>query len=112
MGTVRRFVLGMSVLSSLLALGGCGILPAQGPWSMDILAGQRDPKSLPYALVRVTPKITDVLAKALPRLTAFSDHSRPRDIRFGIGDVLSATIFEASSGGLFIPSEAGVRPGN
>jgi polysaccharide export outer membrane protein len=33
-------------------------------------------------------------------------------IRFGIGDILSVTIFEAGAGGLFIPLEAGVRPGN
>ena len=37
---------------------------------------------------------------------------RPRDIRLGVGDVVSVTIFEANSGGLFIPAEAGVRPGN
>ena len=30
----------------------------------------------------------------------------------GIGDVVSATIFEAEAGGLFLPSEAGARPGN
>ena len=42
----------------------------------------------------------------------FPDRSRPRDIRFGIGDIVSVTIFEASSGGLFIPAEGSVRPGN
>jgi polysaccharide export outer membrane protein len=110
-GGLSRILVGLAFLSPL-ALGGCAILPAAGPWSGDIVAGQRDPKSLPYALVRVTPKITDILSTALPRLTAFSDHSRPRDLRFGIGDILSVTIFEAASGGLFIPSEAGVRPGN
>lgn len=30
----------------------------------------------------------------------------------GVGDVLQITIFESSAGGLFIPPEAGVRPGN
>jgi polysaccharide export outer membrane protein len=42
----------------------------------------------------------------------FPDRSRPRDLRFGNGDILNVTIFEASSGGLFVPAEAGVRPGN
>ena len=70
-------------------------------------------KIIPYAFVRVTPKVATVLAKAVPRLVSeFQDRSRPRDIRFGIGDIVSVTIFEASSGGLFIPAEAGVRPGN
>src|SRR5262249_25114481 len=96
-----------------IALSGCGLLPADGPRTMDVLMGQRDPASLPYALVKVTPAVTSVLAKSAPRLTAaFSDRRRPQQIRFGIGDILSVTIFEASSGGLFIPAEAGIRPGN
>ncbi|MDO1582445.1 polysaccharide biosynthesis/export family protein [Rhizobium oryzicola] len=33
-------------------------------------------------------------------------------MRFGIGDVLRVTIFEAQTGGLFIPQDAGARPGN
>jgi polysaccharide export outer membrane protein len=37
---------------------------------------------------------------------------QPSKIKFGIGDVVSVTIFEAAAGGLFIPTEAGVRPGN
>src|SRR6266487_5905654 len=88
-------------------------MPASGPPSWDVWAGQHDPKNIPYAFVRITPKVANVLAKAAPRLVAeFPDRRRPSDIRFGIGDILSVTIFEATSGGLFIPGEAGVRPGN
>src|SRR5262245_3184687 len=88
-------------------------MPADGPSSWDVYAGQHNAKSLPYALVRVTPKVTSVLAKAAPRLAGeFPDRRRPKDIRFGIGDIVTVTIFEAASGGLFIPAEAGVRPGN
>jgi polysaccharide export outer membrane protein len=36
----------------------------------------------------------------------------PRRITLGIGDVVSVTIFEAEPGGLFLPIEAGARPGN
>ena len=88
-------------------------MPASGPASWDVWAGQHDPKNLPYAFVRITPKVADVLRKAVPRLTSeFQDRSRPKDIRFGVGDIVGVTLFEASSGGLFIPAEAGVRPGN
>ena len=104
-------VLSLPVL--VAAVGGCALMPANGPSSWDVWAGQHDPKNIPYAFVRVTPKVATVLAKAAPRLVSdFPDRSRPRDIRFGIGDILSVTIFEASSGGLFIPAEASVRPGN
>ena len=96
----------------MVALGGCGWMSVSGPAATDILAGQRDPVSLNYAVVKVTPKVIEVLSKNLPRLTAFAENRLPRDITFGVGDILSVTIFEAASGGLFIPSEGGVRPGN
>jgi polysaccharide export outer membrane protein len=106
-------LLSFTLLVSHLAVGGCAVMPASGPPSWDVWAGQHDPKNIPYAFVRITPKVADVLGKAAPRLVGeFPDRSRPSDIRFGIGDILGVTIFEASSGGLFIPAEAGVRPGN
>jgi len=106
-------LLSLPLLGSLVAVGGCALMPASGPASWDVWAGQHDPKSVPYVFVRITSKVASILAKAAPRLVAeFRDRSRPKDIRFGIGDVVSITIFEASSGGLFIPAEAGVRPGN
>ena len=45
------------VLGSLV-LGGCSLMPASGPESWDVKTGQRDPQSLPYALVKVTPAVT------------------------------------------------------
>lgn len=99
------------VLGPLL-LGGCYLTPGSGPESWDVKTGQRDSRSLPYALVKVTPEVTAVLSKLVPRLTRFAEERRPQDIRLGIGDIVSVTIFEAHSGGLFIPAEAGVRPGN
>ena len=107
----RSILLSLPLLAA--AVSGCALMPASVPASWDVWAGQHDPKNLPYAFVRVTPKVANVLAKAVPRLVSeFQDRSRPRDLRFGIGDIVSVTIFEASSGGLFIPAEAGVRPGN
>lgn len=105
--TARFVMLGATLL------GGCSFFPASGPESWDVRAGQRDAESLPYVVVRLTPQIVDVLARNLPRLiTIFPDRSPPKDIRFGVGDIVTVTIFEAAAGGLFIPSEAGVRPGN
>src|ERR1700752_944117 len=108
-----RVVLALPALTLTAALGGCGWMSVNGPAASDILAGQRAPVSLNYAVVKVTPKVIEVQAKNLPRLSgAFKDNRRPRDITFGIGDVLGVTVFEAASGGLFIPAEGGVRPGN
>jgi polysaccharide export outer membrane protein len=89
-------------------------MPASGPESFDIRAGQiNDPNRLPYALVKLAPNVIDILAQNAPRLSAaFTDRRIPGEFRFGIGDIVGVTIFEAAAGGLFIPSEAGVRPGN
>jgi polysaccharide biosynthesis/export protein len=101
---------------SLLALSGagCTLLPADGPQSTDIRSSQAgEPESLPYALVKLTPEVVRVLGQYTPRLsTAFADRTPPKAFRFGIGDTVTVTIFEAAAGGLFIPAEAGVRPGN
>jgi polysaccharide export outer membrane protein len=113
--TVRGvgILLSFTLMVSHLAVGACALMPVSGPESWDVWAGQHDPKNIPYAFVRITPKVANILAKAAPRLVGeFPDRTRPSDIRFGIGDLVSVTIFEASSGGLFIPAEAGVRPGN
>jgi polysaccharide export outer membrane protein len=108
-----RFWNSIIILMSLLApLGGCALLPADGPASMEIRSGIEYPDSVPYAYVKITPQVAHVVAGAAPRLTQFKDRRRPGDIRFGVGDILAITIYEAASGGLFIPAEAGVRPGN
>jgi polysaccharide export outer membrane protein len=108
----RRLSLAIAgVAASLLA--GCFVTPVAGPESWDIKAGQSDPDSLPYGLVRLTPRSIDVLAAHAPRIAgAFADRRGPQSIRFGIGDILSVTIFEAGAGGLFIPAETAVRSGN
>ena len=105
-------VLPSCALLASLALGACALTPVSGPDGGSVRAGQHDPESVPYAFVKVTPEATRVLIQARPRLSGFKDRRRPGGIRFGVGDVVGVTIFEATSGGLFIPAEAGVRPGN
>ena len=100
----------------LLALlsAGCSIVPATGPQGVDVLNRSEggEPVSVPYALVKVNRDVVRVLGKYTPRLsTAFADRTPPKAFRFGIGDIVSVTIFEAAAGGLFT-SDAGVRAGN
>jgi polysaccharide biosynthesis/export protein len=109
---IWRVVLALPALTLMASLGGCGWMSVSGPATMDILSGQRDPASLNYAIVKITPRVIEVQSKNLPRLIGFGNNRLPRDITYGVGDILSVTIFEAGSGGLFIPSEGGVRPGN
>src|SRR3977135_2387031 len=97
----------------MIALGACTVVPTSGPASSDVRGGQPDGESIPYALVRVTPRVLDILATHTPKLsTAFKDRRGPTQSRLGIGDIVGVQLFEAGAGGLFIPLEAGVRAGN
>lgn len=100
----------------LLILGSncaCSIFPTTGPASSDVRKGTQDPESLPYAFVRISPDVEKVLERKSSRMSrVFPERGGPAEVRFGIGDVVSVTVFEAAAGGLFIPLEAGVRPGN
>jgi polysaccharide export outer membrane protein len=89
-------------------------MPTSGPLAMDVRTAQAglEPASLPYALVKLTPEVIGVLGRHTPRLSsAFADRTPPKAFRFGIGDIVSVTIFEAAAGGLFT-SDSGVRAGN
>jgi len=110
---VVRMVLSICVASVILTSAGCAFLPTNGPSSLDVRAGQSDPEGLPYGLVSVSPRVVDIVGKSSPRLSSvFADRRPPKEIRFGVGDIVNVTVFEAMAGGLFIPAEAGVRPGN
>ena len=97
---------------ALLGAGGCSFFPVAGPTSADIDSGTS--QTVPYALIKLTPETIDILAAHEPKglAGAFTDRRPSANITFGIGDVVSVTVFEAAAGGLFIPLEAGVRPGN
>lgn len=85
-------------------------MPASGPLSIDVPSAT---DSLPYAYIKLTREVLENLARYAPRISnTFTDRRPPNAFQFGVGDVVSVTIFEAAAGGLFIPSEAGVRPGN
>ena len=98
------------VMSALL--GGCGFIPMAGPASVDIQSEHS--ATLPFAVVKLDSAVLQALETFEPNYLpgVFSDSRPPASIRFGVGDLISVTIFEATAGGLYIPLEAGVRPGN
>ena len=108
-------------LSAVIAIGaailtsGCDtlLMPAAGPNAM-LVRGEVTWHGPPYGLVTLTAQVVHTLDEYGPRtLTGiFGDRRPPPEIKFGIGDVVAVSIFEAAAGGLFIPAEASVRPGN
>ncbi len=94
---------------------GCALFPTQGP-SPELVTGEAPSGAdrLPYLLVDISPSVTSVVENTPVRTigSSFRDRSGPTNLRLGVGDIVGVTIFEAAAGGLFIPTEAGSRPGN
>jgi polysaccharide export outer membrane protein len=101
------------LLGILLSSAGCSIVPSSGPED-HVVKSQITRSGPDYELVKLTPTVVDILKEYGPGAIAgsFPDHRPPAGIKFGIGDTVAVSIFEAQAGGLFIPAEAGVRPGN
>jgi polysaccharide export outer membrane protein len=111
-----RLLAGCAALAGAIMSAGCAdihLIAASGPNAIAV-KGNATLNGPPYGLVRLTPEVVSILKEYGPlTLSAtFGDLRPPPEVRFGIGDVVSVSIFEAAAGGLFIPSEAGVRPGN
>jgi polysaccharide biosynthesis/export protein len=115
---------GRLVLCTLLAihLAGCRVLPAGGPLHRDISSGaaaalvsEGSTVAFNYVLLDINRAVLDKVPEIGPGSLFRSfgkGHGPAPVIRVGVGDVVQISIFESASGGLFIPSEAGVRPGN
>lgn len=105
-----------------LALAGCTVLPTSGPNYRDIadnaaasVVADRDSIVLDYALLDISRAVLDKVVSIGPGsfFKSFGGGRGPAPVfRVGVGDVVQVSVFESSSGGLFIPAEAGIRPGN
>ena len=97
-------------------------LPIDGPRHRDITTGataalvtDRRAIAIDYALVDIDKTVVENAIDVGPGsfFKTFRERRGPAPvIRVGVGDVVQVTIFESAVGGLFIPAEAGVRPGN
>tara|TARA_R110001592_G_scaffold16881_3_gene71424 strand:- start:36544 stop:37737 length:1194 start_codon:yes stop_codon:yes gene_type:complete len=111
-----------------LALGACA-LPASGPYSTNMLSdskahisgsaqqfqGDAKQPKLQYTLIEVNE---NTIGAIVQNRTPFKKaHQWPKNTaahvtKVEVGDSIQLTIYEQNSGGLFVPKEAGVRPGN
>jgi polysaccharide export outer membrane protein len=107
-------------LASILA--GCSTLPADGPQGDVINKAAVSTISAPDGSVTYKYVLADLTMEVLNNTKDYAVSSLfksfgggrggPPEIRVGVGDTVQVSIFESSDGGLFIPKEAGSRPGN
>lgn len=110
----------LAIAAISISLSGCaGFIPLDAPDAVSTqsnaaLVTERS-APLAYAMMPVNPSVlqatnslTDTSGMVFGRLPG----GNYRDVTIGIGDIVTVTVYEAQAGGLFIPREAGVRPGN
>lgn len=105
----------------LISLASCTALPSSGPADKDIVSkasvvvkSDDAASKFDYVLVEIKKPILPFFDKTFVTSFAkgFSGSGGIPASTLGVGDVVQVTVFEAQAGGLFIPSEAGSRPGN
>ena len=89
-----------SVFTAALALGLLSLMPTAGAHPMKECSARHHAAAKAGARTQCRAAAPNVFSR------------RPSRISLGIGDVVSITIFEAEVGGLFVPGDAGARPGN
>jgi polysaccharide biosynthesis/export protein len=113
---------GILIILFAILLAGCTTLPASGPDHNTIAAGAAsslltDPGAIAFDYVLldinsvVLDHVVDIGLGSFFRSFGLQKQPAPV-IRVGVGDHVQVTVFESSSGGLFVPAEAGSRPGN
>lgn len=104
-----------------LTLSACAMLPGSGPRESAIHMNAATSVKNDAATVGYDYVVVDVTRAVLPFMSADQDdsfrtfgaaRSQAPTIRLGPGDVVRITVFESQAGGLFLPEEAGARPGN
>jgi len=85
------------------AIPGCVSLPNAGPGAREIVHKASNSTVTPYDVVTVTPAVADVASSGIHNgfANSFSKGRYKPSIKIGVGDSVSVTIFEATSGGLF-----------
>jgi polysaccharide export outer membrane protein len=112
------------VLLSTAAMAGCTSLPSAGPDAGQIesqavakvtAASKPQAVGIDYALVDINKAVlAHVDGAAASSLAGGFGGGRggAPSLPLGVGDVVQVSIFESQAGGLFVPNEAGSRPGN
>lgn len=96
---LMRFLLPVAVLPLLAA---CASLPAEGPSTSNIVAHSNETAAR-YDVIPLNSEIADAVSadRGSKLGSAFGSKGGAADLRIGVGDVVTVTIYEAASGGLF-----------
>ena len=85
-----------------LFASGCSSIPREGPSASDIVA-ERSAPAQRFELVDLDMSVAQVLnsRRADKTIASFGDYRPSSQLRIGVGDQVTVTIWEAAAGGLF-----------
>ncbi|MEL6977306.1 MAG: polysaccharide biosynthesis/export family protein [Pseudomonadota bacterium] len=106
MGYLRRLAFALAMAA---ACAGCAHMPASGPSAEAVQRASANENEFPFLLFPVDKDVITALRArdAAGLASAMSQQARPALRQLGVGDLVSVTIWEATSGGLF--ASAGAR---
>lgn len=87
-----------------IAISACAELPSSGPTAKQIMSASVSvDQASSYEVIQINPEMAELLARSVHRNSGsgFADLSVSAARGIGVGDSLTITIFESSSGGLF-----------
>jgi polysaccharide export outer membrane protein len=115
------------LLLSTAVLSGCTVTSSSGPdfrsiesqasvkLVSDKKGGNKGVAGIDYALIEINSRVLGYIGGATggSMATGFGGgRGGPPSLPLGVGDVVQVSVFESQAGGLFIPQDAGSRPGN
>ncbi len=121
---MKLFAAGLLLSTSVVALTGCTATSSSGPTGRAVEekatvkvtdASSKRSVGIDYALVDINKAL---LAYASDTTTEAglgslgNSRGGPPSLPLGAGDIVQVAVFESQAGGLFIPADAGSRPGN
>jgi len=92
------------VVSAALGLCACSAVPSAGPTASEIVQNESAENAITgYVLVDIDSRVAGIVSRRTTATLAgmFKTGKNPPDVRIGVGDSITVTIWEAAAGGLF-----------
>ncbi|ATN32337.1 sugar ABC transporter substrate-binding protein [Rhizobium sp. ACO-34A] len=121
---MKLFAAGLLLSTSVVVLSGCTATSSSGPTGRAVEeratvkvtnAASKRSVGIDYALVDINQALLAYASETTVEASLGSlgnSRSGPPSLPLGAGDIIQVAVFESQAGGLFIPADAGSRPGN
>ena len=112
----KSWLYNAAFVGAAFGLSACSAIPSAGPTASEIVSNDSQPDAITgYVLVDIDSRIAAIVARRqiISLAGMFKAGKNPPDVKIGVGDSITVTIWEAASGGLFSTASVGaMTPGS